>query len=206
MSRGTGLKGRLNSSSRIRRLRSIAFEDAAFMKGKPSGRALLIAVVMDGLRISDISFSYIIVDGLDSTDRMLELGLKIGGSFDVILLHGAPYGGFNIVDVGKLYSELRSPIISVISSKPDEDAVLEALKKHFDDWIIRSNLLEKFKPIVPIDLKGFTVYISCYGIDLDHAVDILRELTAIGKLPEPLRVAKLIARSLPINLYEETSI
>ncbi|MCS7113622.1 MAG: DUF99 family protein [Candidatus Bathyarchaeota archaeon] len=189
----------------MHRLRSIAFEDAAFVKDESNGKALLIAVVMDGFRISDILFSYIIVDGLDSTDRMLELGLKIGGSFDVILLHGAPYGGFNIVDIEKLYSKLRSPIISVISSEPDEDAVLEALRKHFDDWIIRSSLLEKFKPIVPIDLKGFTIYISCYGIDLDRAVDILRELTVIGKLPEPLRVARLIARSLPINLYEETS-
>lgn len=182
-------------------LRSIAFEDAAFMKGEPNGKALLIAVVMDKLRISDISFAYIEVDGLDSTDRMLELCLKLGGSFDVILLHGAPYGGFNIVDVEKLYSKLGSPIISILSSKPDEYAVIEALKKHFDDWILRSNLLEKFKPIIPVNLKGFTIYISCYGIDLDHAVDILRELIVIGKLPEPLRAARLIARSIPSRLF-----
>jgi endonuclease V-like protein UPF0215 family len=205
MSRNTGLKGRLNRSLESSSIRSIAFEDAAFRKGGLNGKALLIAVVMDGFHISDLSFSYITVDGLDVTDRMVELGLKMSGDFDVILLHGAPYGGFNIVDVEELYSKLYSPVISVISSKPDEDAVHEALTKHFQDWVLRLSLLEKFKPILPIYLKGFTVYISCYGIDTDHAIDILRKLTVIGKLPEPLRVARLIARSLPMDLYEEIS-
>lgn len=170
------------------------------MKGTPSCRAVLVAVATYGFRISNISFSYIIVDGLDCTDRMIDLCLGMGGNFDLILLHGAPYGGFNIVDVEKLYLELHSPIISIISSKPDENAVVEALKKHFDDWILRYSLLEKFKPIIPIDLKGYTVYVSCYGIDLDNAINILQNITVIGKLPEPLRIARLIARGLPLNL------
>jgi len=202
MSRNTGLKGKFDRPLDLSNLRSIAFEDAAFRKGGLNSKALLVAVVMDGFHISDLSFSYITVDGLDVTDRMVELGLKMSGNFDVILLHGAPYGGFNIVDVERLYSKLSSPVISVISSKPDEDAVHEALIKHFQDWVLRLNLLEKFKPISSIDLKGFTVYTSCYGIDVDHATDILRKLTVIGKLPEPLRVARLIARSLPMNLCE----
>jgi len=204
MSRNTsileGISSRLQSPSGICSLKCIAFEDSAFMKGVSSCKAVLVAVATDGFRISNVSFSYIIVDGLDCTDRMIDLCLEMGGNFDLILLHGAPYGGFNIVDVEKLYLKLHSPIISVISSKPNENAVIEALKKHFNDWILRCSLLEKFKPIIPINLKGYIVYVSCYGIDLDHATNILHNITVIGKLPEPLRIARLIARGLPLNL------
>jgi len=184
----------------FRELRVLAVEDGSFTS--PSGqkmlKAPLIGVLTSGVFITQLLVSLIDVDGLDVTDRIIEMGEKVERRMDTILLHGLPYGGFNIVDITRLHHMLERPTIAVIGVKPDKAAVRTALKSHFQDWEKRMALIEQAGPPIRLELpRGFEVYFEVVGIKPEAAGDLIRKITVFGKVPEPLRIAKLIAIAFP---------
>jgi len=178
----------------------LTVEDGCFTS--PSGQRMLkapiIGVLTSGTFINRVIASAIDVDGLDVTSRIIEMGEKVGRSMKVILLHGLPYGGFNIVDVTRLYNVFERPVITVINVKPDPIAVEAALKLHFQDWEHRMFLIKHAGPPIRLELPtGFTLYFEVAGMQPEAAGGLIRNTTFFGKVPEPLRIAKIIADSFP---------
>ena len=172
-------------------------DDGAFPASRSvKQHALLAAVVFHKLHVLTVRVGRIEVDGRDAT-RVLESLLK-AVRFDIVMLSGISFGGFNVVDIAQLARATRKPIIAISGEKPDNAAVRRALRKHFWDWEERWRMvrnagpLYSFKPL-PKELK---LYFEVRGASPAFAKKIIASAATISRLPEPIRVARILARGL----------
>jgi len=89
-------------------------------------------VLFEGPRILDLKLGEIEVDGLDVQRTLISLLGSL--SYDVVMLSGVSFGGFNVVNLKLLAGKVGRPVIAVIRERPENKAVLAALRKHFGDW------------------------------------------------------------------------
>ncbi|MEM4577080.1 MAG: DUF99 family protein [Candidatus Nezhaarchaeales archaeon] len=182
--------------------RLLGVEDGSFsphrFQGK--GKTILCAVLTIGLRVEAVSLRLIDVDGLDAMNKLLDVAKRLR-PLNMIVLGGVTFGGFNIIDPIALHEDLGTPVVVVTTEKPDNEAVLNALKKHFDDWEIRYRIFEKLASVSPIyetklNPKEKAVFLEIVGIEVEKAIEALKRVTVIGRTPEPLRIANRIAKTV----------
>ncbi|MBS7645351.1 MAG: DUF99 family protein [Candidatus Bathyarchaeia archaeon] len=175
----------------------VGVDDGRFKKRRGGvDKTILVAVLFRGPSIEEVRINEVTIDGMDSTDSIHDM-LK-GLDFDFLLLSGATFAGFNVVDAQRLNRLLGKPIIIVIGEKPRDHAVREALKKHFEDWERRWSLMESLKPLFEAETSpGHNpIYFEVVGLDPEDASKLLKAYTFQGRLPEPVRVAGMIAKGL----------
>ncbi len=177
-------------------IRVLGIDDSYFVPHTP-GEANLVGVVMrypnyiEGMLLRKIS-----VDGMDVTDSVVDmLASKYGKQIKVIMTQGITFGGFNILDIERIWKEYEIPIIVISRKMPDLSEIESALKKHFNDWQRRVNLIKKY-PIEIIRNENYELYVQVAGLDIEIAEKIIKSFTVRGAIPEPLRVAHLIASAL----------
>ena len=179
-------------------IRVVGFDDGTFSFSSKIGRekTILIGVVMKGSQeVVGVLSRWITVDGTDATDAMIDTVLSSRfRDLRVILLKGITYGGFNIVDVERLYQETGLPVIVVVRKKPDIEAMEGALRKHFSDAEERVELLRRAPPLLEI-LPG-KLYLQAAGVEGGTAAEIVKVTTKTGLIPEPLRLAHMIASAV----------
>ncbi len=166
--------------------RILALDDAPFDR-EDTFTEIIGLIIRRDLYVESIVKKTIQVDGLDVTDKILEIIREKGDGIRVIMMKGITFGGFNILDVERLYQETKIPIINYMDHPPDIKAIENALRKHFKDWEERFSLFNKY------EIKENGAYISCVGLDPLKASRFLNKLTRNGKIPEPLRMVNLIA-------------
>lgn len=177
----------------------IGIDDGPFLPRRLGGfKAPLVVVQLNGPHLVKARTAWIRVDGLDATaaaSRMLR-SLRVRSS--PVLLAAATFAGFNIIDPRVLEREFRTPTIVVIGSRPNNSAVKRALVKHFPDWKKRLRILSSMGPLR--QARTFQgegpIFFEAFGCADDEARRILRELAYVSRIPEPLRVAGLVARGL----------
>jgi len=173
----------------------VGVEDGSFLKGI-TRRALLVAVLFKDLQIKDVKFKKILVDGFDATQKLAEILGK--WKFEVVFLAGVSFAGFNLIDPIVIHEKFGKPVVVVTKTKPNTKAIKRALQKHFKDWKMRLEVFEKLdtfhKHIILIGKSQ--VYVKIIGIDAKRAYNLIQALSFLGKIPEPVRVARLIARGL----------
>jgi len=142
------------------------------------------------------------VDGTDSTERIIRMisNSKYLEQVGLVLLDGGAFGGFNIFDIHVIRDELEVPVITVTRKSPDFNAIRKALKRHFEDWGSRFETLSK-GDIEEVVINNIPVYVKLAGISLNDAESVLRRLTVQGTIPEPLRLAHIIATILKKRVY-----
>ena len=159
------------------------------------GMASLAGVVMRGDFIIDgVVLGECTVGGLDATEKILEMYHSLKrDDIMAIMLNGCIISWFNVIDLEKLHQETGIPIIAV-SYNPTR-GIKEFFIKYFpDDWERRVEIYERNGPRFEISNKnGFKVYLRALGIDQEDAARLVNRFTIFGKIPEPLRIARLIA-------------
>jgi len=92
----------------------------------------------------------------------------------------------------------KAPVIVVIGSRPDNRAVKRALSRHFPDWKERWDLIRSLGPLhmTRIVAGEGPVYFERFGCSTRDAQMILKRWAFVSRIPEPLRVAGIIARGL----------
>ena len=179
------------------RLRIVGVDDGTIpVIRRPKQSALLVAALLQGSTISDIRLGRIEVDGRDA-NRILNSLLR-NLRFDVVMLSGISFGGFNLVDIHQLNRSTRKPVIAISRETPDNAAVRRALRKHFSDWEERWRIVQNagrlyaFKPL-PHEPK---LYFEVNGAAPSFAKKAIASAAIISRLPEPIRVAGILARGL----------
>lgn len=182
-------------------LNVVGVDDGSFPATKTiRDRVLLLAVLMRRSRIRGIRVGTIKVDGTDAGPILKSLVKTI--SSDIVMLSGISFAGFNVIDISKLAHELKKPIIAVTGDRPDNRAVKKALKDHFPDWERRWRTVRsagrlyackplKHEPKLYFEVKGATP---------DYARSVIMSTAVISRLPEPIRVARIIAKGLSPTL------
>jgi endonuclease V-like protein UPF0215 family len=175
-------------------IRILGIDDGPFTKNDKE--VIVIGVVFRGGEFLDgVLRTYVTVDGLDATEKLSKMinSSKHKQQLKVIMLDGITLGGFNIIDVKKLYSETKLPILIVNRKPPDLRSIKVALEKNFDDFEKRWKMILNAGKIKEMKFEKFFVYYQNIGIDDDEAEEILSISIKHAQIPEPLRVAHLIA-------------
>ncbi|MBS7643522.1 DUF99 family protein [Candidatus Bathyarchaeota archaeon] len=195
----------LNVSGETEQVKVIGVEDGGFPALRPPGsrhgKALLVCVQMDGPWIEAVQIRTITVDGTDATSRLLEMLKEL--TFDAILLGGISFAGFNLIDPCKVYAAVNKPVIVISKRRPDNVAVKRALVCHFEDWAARWEIIEKLEGGIHevLSMEGEPpIYIEVVGAKVSWAQKLIRNLSTRCRIPEPIRVARFIARGLTRGL------
>lgn len=174
---------------------TVGVEDGSFQKGV-TRETPLVAVLLRHAIIENVKVLKITVDGLDATEKLAE-GLK-EWEFDAIMLGGVSFAGFNLIDPTVIYEKFKKPVIIISRTKPNNRAVKRALQRHFEDWRKRWKVFLKLGSIHKIAIKHgeAPLYIETVGANVKWVSKTIRTLCFCGRIPEPLRAARLIARGL----------
>ncbi|AAL82166.1 hypothetical protein PFDSM3638_10295 [Pyrococcus furiosus DSM 3638] len=180
-----------------REIRVIGFDDGTFPHKKRGEKVILVGIVMKGG--SDVLGAvsrWITIDGLDVTEAIIDsiLSSRFRGDLRVILLKGITYAGFNVVDVNRVFRETGLPLIVVVRKRPDFEAIENALRKHFEDWEKRMELIKAGGKIY--ELIPGKVYYQAIGIDAETAAKIIRATSRNSLIPEALRIAHIVASAV----------
>ncbi|MFX1295399.1 MAG: DUF99 family protein [Promethearchaeota archaeon] len=139
----------------------------------------------------------ITIDGFDATKKIIKMITNSPhySQLRVIMLDGITFGGFNIVDINKLYKTTQLPIIVVCEKEPDIHSIKTAIQ-HTMNWAKRWELIKNIGSLyeykTKIKIKNH-IYFQIKGLELEDAQQILKISTGVSHIPEPIRVAHLIA-------------
>lgn len=157
--------------------------------------ATVIGVVMrGGDYIECVLRNQVAIDGSDATyvcKEMIE-NTRHRKQLKAMMLDGIALGGFNVVDIEEVYSDTSLPVITITRDEPDFEKIKLALQKNFDDWKERFDLMRKGE-LYKIKTLHNPIYVKCTGISIEEAKEIIKLSTIRGVVPEPIRVAHLIA-------------
>lgn len=137
------------------------------------------------------------VDGRDATERLCEMveRSRYREGLEMVLVDGTAVGGFNVIDIDALSRSAGVPVVTVTRHKPDLSAIQTALKRKFEDWEDRWRLIGRHG-IEAIETKHSPLYVTYVGASRADVREALALTTVRGVLPEPLRVAHLIAAAM----------
>lgn len=173
-------------------------EDGSFhaFQKKESSSAYLCGVLTESGFIRKVRLARIRVDGLDATEKLL--GLLEGVEVEAVILGGITFAGFNIVDPRMVFKETGIPVIVYSGTRPDNEKMLAALKRHFVDWRVRWEIIEGLGPVHEVTTlpREPPAYFEVVGGSPEWAEGVLRGSAVVSRIPEPVRVAGLIARGL----------
>ncbi len=168
----------------------IAFDDAPFIRAH-RGDVLVVGVAFSGLRIEGVLSTRVRRDGANATRAISTLvkSSRFAAQLHLILFQGITLGGFNVVDIHGLHEVSGVPVLVVARKKPSFAAIEEALLTRVRGGKQKWALVQKAGPVEPVG----PVYVQRAGIELADAIEVVRRLSVHGNIPEPLRVAHLIA-------------
>jgi len=166
------------------------FDDAPFGRGH-RGDVPVVGAVFAGTRLDGVLSTRVRRDGANAAARLAACleGSRFRPQLHAILLQGIAFAGFNVVDLHALWRRTGLPVLVVARRPPDLKAIRTALLDHVPGGARKWRLIEAAGPMEPV--AG--VHVQRRGISLADTETLLTRLQLHGKLPEPLRVAHLIA-------------
>ena len=176
--------------------RVLGIDDAPFRFGDKS-TSVVCTITRLPSYLEGVIVGSVAVDGDDANDVLLTMLRKsrYTEGLSLILLDGIALGGFNVLDIDLLYKELGIPIATVTRDAPDMDSMIVVLKKKFADWERRVEVITR-KEIQRIRTRHKPLYVTFEGISLNELKEAISLSTVRGALPEPLRIAHLIATAI----------
>jgi endonuclease V-like protein UPF0215 family len=171
----------------------LGIDDGPFHKGQ-AHEVPIVAVMMEGAALVEgVAFATFPVDGDGVTEFLAGWieGLRWKSALQAVVFGGATIAGLAIIDIRALTERLGVPCISVTRRRPSNAQVLRALASaHLSE---RGTQLDRLPPAVSV---APNLYLAFAGTTLARATAIVRATSLKSKLPEPLRVAHLVAAAL----------
>ena len=168
----------------------IGFDDAPFAH-QHRGDVALFGAICARTRLDGVVSGWVRRDGANATARMIALveESQFRRHVRAVLLQGIAVAGFNVVDVHRLAERLTVPVVVVSRRKPRLALMKDALFGHTPGAKRKWRLIEAAGEMEPLE----NVWVQRVGIDRAETAALLRATTLHGNLPEPLRLAHLIA-------------
>ncbi len=152
---------------------------------------LVVAVAFAGPRLEGVLSTRVHRDGADATSAVAAC---VGGSrylthTRLVMFQGIALAGFNVVDIHALHEALGIPVLVVARRAPRLDAIRAALIDRVRGGARKWALIEKAGPME----AAAGVMVQRAGLSLAEAAGAVERFAVNGRIPEPLRVAHLIA-------------
>jgi len=180
-------------------LRIVGIDDGKLLH--PTSKCVpLVGVVFRGGRWLDGLLKIAIqTDGLDATDKIARMikGSSHYSQIRVLMPYGLTFAGLNIINIRRLYEKVERPVIVVTRSKPNLTAIEERVKRLPDGEARLQFLKEAGDPVPVVTREGSApIYLQAYGLAVEDAKKIAVTSSTRDSLPEPVRVANIIASAL----------
>ncbi|MHA1519903.1 MAG: endonuclease dU, partial [Promethearchaeota archaeon] len=147
------------------------------------------------------------IDGRDATERILEIFDQNPHRREIqaILIDSPTMGGFNIPDAFEIHQRSKLPVILIPSNAPTQ-SIVTVYQSLFPDREKEIDILKKLPLISSIEVRVNVtpeitkrVYFHAIGIEVSEIVEFLQFITHFSAIPEPLRLAHLIASQSKIE-------
>jgi len=167
----------------------------SFRQGDSS--SILAGVVMRGdLVVDGFAFGKTSVGGDDATRALLSLYRKFRrNDVNLIMVSGAILSLYNIVDVDALSARAQLPVVCL--TYKETAGIEQSIIRHFPER--KEAKLAAYRKLGGRKRfklsSGFTVYARTAGLSEREAFAVVDMFTFQGSIPEPVRVAKLVARA-----------
>ena len=155
-----------------------------------SGIVMRRDLVVDG-----VSFGSSTIEGNDATNNIVNMWKKLDrNDIGCIFLDGLVVSMYNIIDGRSICEITGLPVVAITFR--DSKGLEGSIRYHFctqsTDRIRRYNMLGDREPVL---LKtGKKIFIRYWGSSYEIVTTRLNSFTLQGSIPEPIRLAKLIAR------------
>ena len=168
----------------------------SFRQGQ--GRSVLAGVVMrSDFVIDGVTLGRTAVGGDDATSAIASLfGRLRRNDVNLIIVSGAILSLYNIVDVDGLAKRTKLPVICL--TYKETAGIEDSIRRHFprgaEAKLLAYRRLGKRRGVRRrTDQRVFS---RSSGIEMGEAKKVLDAFTLHGSIPEPIRVAKLLARAV----------
>ncbi len=172
---------------------------------KTDKKGVVAGIVMRGdIRIDGTGVCRPTVGGTDSTDELISMYHRLRRSdIRAWMLGGSAISWFNIIDLVSLHENTGVPIACV--TYHSSEGIEKYIREYFpSDWRERLAVLERAGERTLVPLKsGYSIFINSIGMSLEKAHRLVDLFTLDGRVPEPIRVARLLAATLRQDLYSE---
>lgn len=168
----------------------IGFDDAPFDRDS-SSRVRVIGAVCASTRLHGVLSFDVSRDGDDAATRLIESvrSSRFGQHLQLVMLQGVAFAGFNVVDVFAVHEALGVPVLVVSRREPDREAMRRILLEKIEHGPTKWSILERLGEME----AASGVWVQRVGIEMAEVDEVLRSSVAEGNLPEPIRLAHLIA-------------
>lgn len=171
--------------------RVVGFDDGPY--DAVADRVPLCGVVCAGTRFDGMVWGSTGAAGEEVTPALIQLlgASKFADQVRAVLTDGLTMGGLGLVDLAALAEAAGVPAIAVMRRPPDLERFERSLRR-YPDVEARLALVRRAGPIH--ERGGFVFQVV--GAGDDTAARLLAALTDTGRVPEPLRLAHLVASAV----------
>jgi len=177
----------------MKRPHVLGVDDAPF--DKRQARAVpVIGVLMEGNDLVEgVALGEFPVDGENATEYLAQwiARLRWRAAIQAVILGGITLAGLGLIDLPALAQPLGIPVLAVTRREPGKSRIGEALAAaglaHRQPIASRSPRAVRVTP---------GLYVAVAGADPAEAVALIRATLRKSRMPEPLRIAHLIASAL----------
>jgi endonuclease V-like protein UPF0215 family len=168
----------------------IGFDDAPFSHSH-RGDVRIVGAVCARTRLDGVVSGFVRRDGANSTMRIIEILRKsqFVRSVRAVLLQGIAFAGFNVIDIVALHRALEVPVLVIARRSPRLSMIKLALFGHVPGAARKWKLIQQAGEMERIG----AICVQRVGIDREGAAALISSTTLHGNIPEPLRLAHLIA-------------
>jgi len=166
----------------------------SFLRSRP--KSIIAGVVMRAdMRVDGLAYACATVGGDDGTQAVLSLFRQLDRKdVNALLLSGAALSWFNIIDLQEVFEKTKRPLVCLTY---EESTGLEKyICEHFprpQEKLCRYRSLGE-RQSVSLG-TGYEVFVRARGVSTDEARILLNKFTRDGRVPEPVRLARLAARA-----------
>ncbi len=174
-------------------IRVVGWDDASSPRAPGSKVTLIGAITRGGGALDGVLSTKVTYDGLDATEKISRVinNSRHKAQLRIIMTDGITFAGFNLVDIKELYRATELPVIVVQRKMPNLKKFLSALKR-FEDYDERKTIVKHAGRI----FRCGKIFFQKAGLTASEAAEIIKLSTTRGNIPEPIRVAHLIATGL----------
>jgi hypothetical protein len=174
-------------------IRILGIDDGPFTPHGQDKVLIIGTLFRAGFWLDGVLSTQITNDGDDATSKLVVMinQSRHREQIGVIMLDGITFGGFNVVDIQEIFRKTGIPVIVIMRKKPDLLKIKNALG-NFPNCEQRWKLIKKAGKIQKINNKE-PIYIQTSGISGEDAEEIAKLATTRSAIPEPIRVAHIIA-------------
>jgi endonuclease V-like protein UPF0215 family len=160
-------------------------------------RSTVAAAVVRADRVLDgVAYTTYTVGGTDATARTAELIEDLDRQdLRAVVIAGIAPAWFNVLNLHTIAEQCGQSVLSVAFEA--SEGLEPALRREFDDAALQERLevYRRQPERERLSVNDETLWVRSVGLDRTATADLIRTFTPEGGRPEPVRVARLLARA-----------